>query len=584
MVMENTGNDTEADTAKKPEPDIEGTISVKDQPQSRRVLVISIAIASLLVFSAILVPQRLHAVVELLSNNLIRLTGWYYVLIIFIVVCFLFVVALSRRGDIMLGREDDEPAYSLRSWFAMLFAAGMGIGLVFFGASEPLQHFINPSPDVGPEVGERARSAMASTFLHWGLSAWAIYAIVGLAVAYAVHRRGLPVSVRWTISSLLGKRTRGGIGDAIDIVAVIGTLIGVATSLGFGIMQFSSGIEFLTGVQLPKPAILSIAGVITMLAAISVTLGLDRGIKNLSNANLVLAAVFLVLVLVLGPTLFIFNEFVQDVGYYLQNFVSLSLRTLPFEGAAGMDWMHSWTIYYWGWWMSWSPFVGVFIARISKGRTVREFILGTVLVPTLVTFLWFAVMGGTALFQQIYGDTSLLVEGNLVDNTMTLFLMLANLPAGKLLSGIAMVLLVIFFVTSADSASFVMSILSTNGDPDVKAPIRLAWALFTGAVTIALLASGGSTFDGISALQTLVITSAAPLSVVIALMAIALWRNLSRESDAIRSRRNERLRSQLVDDTARQVASSTNRDASTIGLPTSHWSPSSGRVPVKKQE
>ena len=445
--------------------------------------------------------------------------------------------------------------------------------------------------DEEPEDGEDAAAALLKRrsgrnipaiivgVLTTALAVYGLYSLIALGLgAYLKNREEKKLEAYEFYYSYLIPAA------AIDIVAVIGTLIGVATSLGFGIMQFSSGIEFLTGVQLPKPAILSIAGVITMLAAISVTLGLDRGIKNLSNANLVLAAVFLVLVLVLGPTLFIFNEFVQDVGYYLQNFVSLSLRTLPFEGAAGMDWMHSWTIYYWGWWMSWSPFVGVFIARISKGRTVREFILGTVLVPTLVTFLWFAVMGGTALFQQIYGDTSLLVEGNLVDNTMTLFLMLANLPAGKLLSGIAMVLLVIFFVTSADSASFVMSILSTNGDPDVKAPIRLAWALFTGAVTIALLASGGSTFDGISALQTLVITSAAPLSVVIALMAIALWRNLSRESDAIRSRRNERLRSQLVDDTARQVASSTNRDASTIGLPTSHWSPSSGRVPVKKQE
>lgn len=582
MVMETTGNDVEDDTTPKPEPDIEGTISVKDQPQGKRVLVISIAIACLLVLSAILVPQKLHAVVELLSNNLIRLTGWYYVLIIFVVVCFLFVLALSRRGNIKLGRDDDEPAYSLRSWFAMLFAAGMGIGLVFFGASEPLQHFINPAPDVGTGVGERARSAMASTFLHWGLSAWAIYAIVGLAVAYAAHRKGLPVSIRWTIAPLLGKHTRGGLGDAIDVVAVIGTLIGVATSLGFGIMQFSSGIDFLTGVQLSKTAILCIAGFITLLAAISVTLGLDRGIKNLSNANLILAAVFLVLVLILGPTLYIFNEFVQDIGYYLQNFVSLSLRTLPFEGAEGMDWMHSWTIYYWGWWMSWSPFVGVFIARISRGRTVREFILGTVLVPTLVTFIWFAVMGGTALFQQIYGDTSLLVEGNLVDDTMTLFLMLSNLPASKLLSGIAMVLLVIFFITSADSASFVMSILSTNGDPDVKASIRLAWALFTGAVTIALLASGGDSFAGISALQTLVVTSAAPLSIIIALIAISLWRSLSHESDVLRSRRTEEIRSQLVDDTARQVASS--RTGPGVGLPTSHWSPSSGRSPAKKQE
>ena len=558
---------------------------------ARNVFYPAVVVMSLLVVAAILFPDALDGFIQGISSTLVNATGWYYVLVVAGLVIFAVVLAFSRKGDIVLGKDDDKPEHSRLSWFAMLFAAGMGIGLVFFGAAEPLQHFVDPHPGVSPEMAARARDAMATTFLHWGLSAWAIYVVVGLGVAYAVHRKGLPVSMRWAIVSLLGKkRTKGALGALIDIVAIVGTLIGVATSLGFGVMQLASGIEYLTGIHLSKTAIVVVAVVISALAAISVSSGLDRGIKFLSNANLVLALVFMLAVLFLGPTLFILNEFVQDVGYYLQNIVILSLRTMPFEGAAGADWMSAWTVYYWGWWISWSPFVGIFIARISRGRTIREFILGVMLVPTLVTFFWFAVMGGTTLYQQIFGADALVPVGGAVDTTTALFQMLATLPASKLLSGAAVILLVIFFVTSSDSGSYVMSMLSTGGNTNPRISVRLTWAVFTGAVATSLLAAGGSGMEGVAALQTLVVASALPMTAVLILMAMSLWKDLAAERELIVQRERRLMRSRLVEEAVKSVAAQLDEHASRaatnpIDVPSPLWRfpllPPMPRVPKK---
>lgn len=547
-------------------------------PFSRNVFYPAIAIVSVLVIAALVVPDRFNAAVEIVSGTLVNATGWYYVLVVAALGVFVVVLAFSRKGEIVLGKDEDEPEHSLVSWFAMLFAAGMGIGLVFFGAAEPLEHFANPHPGVGAEVAERARDAMATTFLHWGLGAWAIYVVVGLGVAYAVHRKGLPVSMRWALSSVLGKRAEGPAGTAIDIVAIVGTLIGVATSLGFGVMQLASGIEYLTGAHLPKEAVVAAAAVVSALAAISVSSGLDRGIKVLSNSNLALAGVFLVAVLVLGPTLFILNEFVQDVGYYLQNLVILSLRTMPFEGAAGSDWMSSWTVYYWGWWISWSPFVGIFIARISRGRTIREFVIGVVLVPTLVTFLWFAVMGGATLYQQIFGSGTMIAADGSVDATTALFQMLAALPGSKILSGVAVVLLVVFFVTSSDSGSYVMSMISTGGDTNPAIPIRLTWAVLTGAVATSLLASGGEGMEGVGALQTLVVASALPMTIVLVLISVSLWKDLSQEHERLVKKEQRLMRSQLVDEAVRSVSAQMDESVLSSGsnlpidVPSPIWS------------
>lgn len=563
-------------------PDAEPTTPAK---LAKGVFYPSIIILVGLVGTALLFPEQLNAATQVISDTLVNATGWYYILIVAALTVFVAVLAFSRKGEVVLGKDEDEPEHSLPSWFAMLFAAGMGIGLVFFGVAEPLTHFATPQPGVSLETAARAKDAMATTFLHWGLSAWAIYVLVGLGIGYAVHRKGLPVSIRWALRSVLGKKTEGGLGNAIDVIAIVGTLIGVATSLGFGVMQLASGIQFLTGIELPKTAVIVTAAVISVLAAISVSSGLDRGIKMLSNSNLILAGVFLVMVLLLGPTLFILNEFVQDIGYYLQNIVILSLRTLPFEGAAGADWMSSWTVYYWGWWISWCPFVGIFIARISRGRTIREFILGVVLVPTLVTFLWFAVMGGTALYQQIFGPGNLVGIDGTVNTTTALFQMLANLPATQLLSGMALILLVIFFITSSDSASYVVAMISTGGNTNPSMPVRLTWALFTGAVATALLAAGGEGMEGVGALQTLVIASALPMTVILVLIAISLWKDLSVEIE-VRTKREQRLmRSQLVDEAIEQVSAQIDESVKSSGtmnpidVPSPLWIPPRWRPP-----
>ncbi|WP_210115816.1 BCCT family transporter [Acidipropionibacterium timonense] len=478
----------------------------------------------LFVLLALALPGPTNEVISVLNRTVVHSVGWYYVLAVSGFVIIALVIAASRLGDTRLGRDDDSPEYSLGSWFAMLFAAGMGIGLVFWGAAEPLSHFVTPPPGTGGDAAERARQAMQTSFLHWGLHAWAIYVIVGLAVAYACHRKGHPISLRWTLEPLLGDRVRGWVGDLIDIVAIIGTLFGVATSLGLGVTQVSSGLTFLTGITGSRGLLVGLVVLFAGLAAVSVATGLDAGIKFLSNTNLVIAALLALALLVVGPTQFLLSSAVQNIGEYVQSLIELSFRTMPFEGDAGQSWMAGWTTNYWGWWISWSPFVGIFIARISRGRTVREFIIGVMLVPTLVSVLWFTVFGGNAIWQQIFG-TKLTVDGA-VDANTTLFRMLETLPGGTVMAWVSMALLAIFFVTSSDSGSYVLSMLSCGGDPDPSLWVRLTWAVLSGTIAAVLLSGDPR---GLSALQTMAILTALPFSVVMIGMCVALWRELSRE-------------------------------------------------------
>lgn len=456
--------------------------------------------------------------------------GWYYVLLVAGLVIFSIWVGVSRYGDIKLGKDDDPPAFRLPAWFAMLFAAGMGIGLVFFGVAEPLWHVASPKP--GAETGtsvELAERAFSTTYLHWGLHAWAIYVVVGLALAYAVHRKGRPVSIRWALEPIFGDRIKGGLGDVIDVIAVMGTLFGIATSLGLGVSQISGGLSYLGVIDevLPTDALtwtafLLIVG-ITMIATLSVVSGIGRGIKWLSNFNMVLAGALLLFVLIAGPTVFLLREYVQSIGSYLQNVVQLSFDVTAFQGTAGEGWQSGWTIFYWGWWISWAPFVGVFIARISRGRTVREFVLGVLLVPTLMSFLWFTVMGGSALHRQLFGDRGLIVDGS-VSSTTALFELLDGFPLATVTSWAAIVLIVVFFVTSSDSGSYVVDMLSSGGDPNPPVWSRVFWAWMEGAVAVALLAVGG-----LVALQTAAIIFALPFTLVMIGMAIALVKQFRRE-------------------------------------------------------
>ncbi|MDO5719442.1 MAG: BCCT family transporter [Actinomycetaceae bacterium] len=506
-----------------------------------------------LVAAAIIVPSTLEAAISWASTSVINNLSWYYVLVATGFVFFVLVLAFSRLGDIKLGDDDTEPDYSLTSWFAMLFAAGMGIGLVFYGAGEPLSHFASPRPGSVGEASFLARDAMSSTFLHWGLHPWAIYVIVGLSIAYTHHRRKRPISIRWTLEPVLGEdRVKGAFGDVIDTVAVLGTVLGIATSLGFGVNQVAAGIEYLTGFESTRTVLVVLVVVISSLAALSVATGLDNGIKFLSNLNLVVAALLAFAIAALGPTTFILSEFVQDIGYYFNDFFKLAFQTLPFEGIAGTTWLTSWTTYYWGWWMSWSPFVGIFIARISRGRTIREFILGVLAVPTLVTFMWFAIMGGNGLYQEMFGDGGLIGEDGLVDVNTVLFQSFEALPFTSILSGAAMIVVIIFFVTSSDSGSYVMSMLSTAGNPNPRLYVRLTWAIMTGAVTAVMIGTA-SADTGMAALQSLAILAAFPFSFIMIGMSAGLWRKANAEHQRRERAKARILRDELVHDVSAHV-------------------------------
>ena len=502
---------------------------------------------------AIAMPTRLGDVLTAANGTVVGDLGWYYVLLVTSFVVFSVWIALSPMGDIVLGRQSEEPEFGLKSWFAMLFAAGMGIGLVFWGVAEPLNHFAAPPPGTPEDAGSRAREAMDTTFLHWGLHAWAIYVVVGLAVAYTVHRRGRPISLRWTLEPVLGSRVRGRLGDVIDIIAIVGTVFGVATSLGFGVSQIGAGLNYLGLLGEPSEWMLvGLIVVITAIAVVSVVTGIDRGIKWLSNINMGMAAGLAAFVLVLGPTVFILSDLVQQIGSYAQNFIRLSFRTLPFAGDEGQAWLSGWTTYYWGWWMSWAPFVGVFIARISRGRTVREFITGVLLAPTLVTFLWFGILGGSALYREIFGEGGLIAADGSVSTNDALFQLLDGLPLSTLLAAIAVLVIVIFFVTSADSGSIVVDMLASGGATHTPVWSRVMWASMSGAIAAVLILAGGG---GLGALQTMAILVAVPFSVVMVLMMVATASALLREQGRALRRKRELERDELVSHIEERIGS-----------------------------
>lgn len=473
---------------------------------------------------AIIAPGAAENAFATIQGEIIGSFGWYYVLIAAFFVAFALFIGFSKFGNITLGKDGDKPQFSMFSWFALLFAAGMGIGLVFYGVSEPLAHFASPRPGVTGASESIAQQAMSQTFLHWGVHAWSIYIVVGIAIAYAVHRKGRPVSIRYALEPLLGNRIHGAWGNVIDITAVVGTLFGVATSLGLGVQQISAGLGS-TGIAEPSTTTqIVLIVVITIITIFSLVTGLQRGIKWLSNINLALAGVLLLYVLSTGPTVFLLREFVQSIGSYIQTFIGLSFNVSAFQGDAGAAWQADWTTFYWGWWISWAPFVGVFIARVSKGRTVREFVWGVLLVPAFVTFLWFSVLGGSALYDQLYGDGRFIAADGSIDFTGSLFQLLDGLPGGGVAAFGVIVLIAVFFVTSSDSGSLVLSMLTSGGNESPKRWLRVFWATTTAVVAIALLVAGG-----LDALQTAAIITALPFSFVMVAMCAATLRAFRRE-------------------------------------------------------
>lgn len=432
--------------------------------------------------------------------------SWFYVLTVALILITVVFLAISRFGDIKLGPDHSRPDYRNGTWFAMLFSAGMGIGLMFFGVAEPLMHYANP-PVGDANTVAAAKEAMKLTFFHWGLHAWAIYAIVALILAFFCFRHDLPLTLRSALYPLIGERIHGPIGHAVDIFAILGTVFGVATSLGYGVLQINSGLNHLFGLPVSVPVQLVLIAVTCALATLSVASGLDRGIRILSEFNLLLAVILLVVVLVLGPTVFLLKTFIQNTGGYLSEIVSKTFNLYAYESS---DWIGGWTLLYWGWWLSWSPFVGLFIARISRGRTIRQFVCGVLFVPAGFTLLWMTVFGDTAIHMVLQEGVHSLADTVAQDSSLALFAFLEQFPFSSLLSLVAVLMVVVFFVTSADSGALVVDMLASGGREVTPLWQRLFWSILMGVVAMALLLA-----DGLKALQTATIASALPFAIVL---------------------------------------------------------------------
>lgn len=446
--------------------------------------------------------------------------GWFYMGVVAIFFVFVVYLGFSRFGTIRLGPDDSVPDYSYLSWFAMLFSAGMGIGLMFFGVAEPVTHFTSPPVGEGGDV-EAARQAMQLTFFHWGLQAWAIYIVVGLSLAFFSFRHGLPLTIRSALYPIIGERIHGPIGHAVDIFAVLGTMFGVATSLGIGVMQVNAGLSYLIGMPVSTLVQVGLIAFITALATASVVAGLDAGIRRISELNLIMALILMAFMLVVGPTVTLLSSLIQNVGMYLTNMVEMTMNLYAYEPN---EWMGDWTLFYWAWWISWSPFVGMFIARISRGRTIREFVAGVLLVPSGFTFMWLTFFGNTALDLELAGLGAGISAAVEQDMPTAIFVLLEQLPLTTLMSVLTTVLVVTFFVTSSDSGSLVIDIITSGGAEDPPTWQRVFWAISEGVVAAVLLVAGGLT-----ALQTAAISSALPFALIMLVICLGLYRGLQQE-------------------------------------------------------
>lgn len=492
----------------------------------------AIVILGFVVFTVIS-PETAGNLFSHVQTWIIDTLGWFYLLAMGVYLLFSLYLAFSRYGEIKLGPDHSEPEFSYKSWFAMLFSAGMGIGLMFYGVAEPVFHFT--SPPVG-EAGtsEAAREAMKLTFFHWGMHAWGVYAVVALALAYFSFRHGLPLRISSALHPLIGKRIHGPIGHAVDIFAVFGTMFGVATSLGLGVLQVNSGLNYLFDIPQNLTTQIILIAIITAFATTSVVLGLDGGIRRISEINLGLAVLLLVFVLAVGPTVFLLQSFIQNTGAYLSDVVDRTFNMYAYNLSDGpSSWLGGWTLFYWGWWIAWSPFVGMFIARVSRGRTIREFVVGVLVVPVGFTFLWLTVFGDTALHLLLMDNVRSLAEAVNADASVALFQFLENFPLSQVSSLLATVLVVTFFVTSSDSGSLVIDMLTSKDGDESPVWQRIFWAVSEGFVAMALLLAGG-----LAALQTASIASALPFSIILMFVAYGMLKALRIEGVKMNSLRS----------------------------------------------
>lgn len=480
----------------------------------------SATIALGLILYASLRPDSAAAIFSAANDWVLAEAGWFYMLAVGVFVVFLLSLALSPLGNIKLGPDESRPDYSYGTWVAMLFSAGMGIGIVFFGVAEPITHFSNP-PDATPRSAQAARDAMEVTFFHWGVHAWAIYAVVGLALAYFGYRRNQPLLLRSAFHPILGDRIHGPAGDIIDIFAVVGTLAGLATSLGLGVSQLNASMNYLFGLPQNLPIQILLIGIVTVLATITVATGLDNGIRRLSEMIILVSCLLMLLILVLGPTEFLMRAFVENIGLYLDGFVSRTFHIYAYEPT---DWIGTWTLFYWGWWLSWSPFVGMFIARISRGRSIRQFLFGVLFAPAGFSFIWFTIFGNTAIWLDLNVADGVISE-TVADNLpIALFTVFDYLPWATLLSWITALLVAVYFVTASDAGALVIAMFTSRGEEEPAIWLRVGWALTCGGVAACLLLAGG-----LAAVQMAAVIAALPLSVLLLMMCYCILRALRDE-------------------------------------------------------
>lgn len=484
------------------------------------VFIFSVAITALFILWG-LIPKEvfpngnLDVVTQNVQGFILEKFGWFYLLSASTFLIFVLILIFSKYGNIRLGKNNDTPDFCYLTWFAMLFSAGMGIGLVFWGVAEPMYHYYAP-PFEEAQTPEAARAAMRYSFFHWGLHPWAIYTVIGLALAYFQFRRDQPGVISSLLRPIFGDRINGPLGICIDCIAVFATIFGVATSLGLGAIQISGGLSHtFNGIENKYSTQLIIIGIVTVLFMLSAQTGLNKGIKYLSNLNILLAFSLLLFLLFVGPTNFIMDLFTTTLGSYLQNLPSMSFRLSPFEQT--ITWFQDWTIFYWAWWIAWAPFVGTFIARISKGRTIREFVIGVLLVPTIFGALWFSVFGGSGIYLEFFEQKQIMQVIEKSGSEVALFTVFENFPLSTVLSLIAIFLISTFFITSADSATFVLGMQTTNGSLNPPNRVKFIWGIIQSASAAILLWNGG-----LEALQRASIIAALPFTVVMLLIVFSL--------------------------------------------------------------
>ncbi|MFD1173792.1 BCCT family transporter [Oceanobacillus picturae] len=485
------------------------------------VFYISAIVIFLLVIIGAIMPTQFGSIAGLLFNFTTNNFGWFYLLAVFIFVIFLIGLSVSKYGKVRLGPANSRPDYPFFTWIGMLFSAGFGAGLVFWGVAEPMSHFFEtPFPDLQAQNEESARVAMGYAFFHWGISQWSVFAVVGLIIAYLQFKKEKKGLISIAIEPVVGKNKA--LGGTIDSLAVIATVMGVATSLGLGILQMNGGLTSVFNIPNSIWVQIAIAGIMLITYLLSSSTGLNKGIKWLSNLNLAICLLLLVFVFLAGPTVFILNTFVLGIGDYLSSFIQYSLRLTPYTGDS---WVRDWTVFYWAWATAWSPFVGAFIARVSKGRTIREFVFGVLVVPPVIACLWIAALGGTAIHSDLFNGTKIAKAVN-ADMAVALFETFGTLPLTTVVSLLALFLIFTFLVTSADSATYILGSMTSKGSLNPALVVKIIWGVLITAIAVVLLLAGG-----LDALQTASLISALPFTVILLIIVASFLKMIKKEPD-----------------------------------------------------